>query len=53
MVLYNFSGGGNDGSPSVGLTFGLDGALYGTTTTGGNTSCGNGFGCGTIFQVLP
>lgn len=54
-VLYNFGSG--DGSPAFGLTFGKDGALYGTTPSGGNPACGNaggyGNGCGTVFKVVP
>jgi uncharacterized repeat protein (TIGR03803 family) len=53
-VLYNFTSA--DGAPEFGLTFGLGGALYGTTPAGGNMTCGNtgyGDGCGTIFQVVP
>ena len=51
-MLYSFSG-GSDGSPSHGLTFGRAGALHGSTTSGGNLSCGNGFGCETVYRVVP
>ncbi len=55
-VLYNFTGGAG-GAPDFGLTFGLGGALYGTTPQGGSMTCGStggyGDGCGTIFQVVP
>jgi uncharacterized repeat protein (TIGR03803 family) len=51
-VLYTFIG-GNDGGQSVaGLIADKDGNLYGTTTSGGGTSC-QGTGCGTIFKVAP
>jgi len=51
-VLYNFEGG--DGSyPYSGLTLGTDGNFYGTTNSGGDLSCGSGFGCGTIFKITP
>jgi uncharacterized repeat protein (TIGR03803 family) len=54
-VLYNFGSG--DGSPQFGLTFGKGGALYGTTPAGGNPACGDtggyGYGCGTVFKVVP
>ena len=54
-VLYNFTGGAG-GAPDFGLTFGLEGALYGSTPSGGNIACGNaggyGDGCGTIFRVV-
>jgi uncharacterized repeat protein (TIGR03803 family) len=29
------------------------GNLYGTTMAGGNFNCGNGFGCGTVFELSP
>jgi hypothetical protein len=37
--------------PSVPLIAGAKGALYGTTVLGGDLSCGDGAGCGTIFQL--
>ncbi len=49
--LYFFHG--NDGAqPSGGVTLGPDGALYGTTSLGGNSSCGND-GCGVVFKLRP
>lgn len=50
-VLYSFTGGSDGGFPEAGLTFGNDGALYGTTLAGGNTNCGSG--CGTVFKLTP
>lgn len=50
-VLYNFAG----AAPDFGLTFGVGGALYGSTPGGGNTACDiyvYGIGCGTIFQLV-
>jgi uncharacterized repeat protein (TIGR03803 family) len=52
-VLYNFRGGSNGFAPYGGLTFGKGGALYGTTPSGGDMTCGDGNGCGTIFMVVP
>ncbi|MCX6930751.1 MAG: immunoglobulin domain-containing protein [Verrucomicrobia bacterium] len=48
-ILHNFTGtAGADGSvPRAGLYQGLDGALYGTTLSGGS----NGFG--TVFKISP
>lgn len=51
-ALYTFRGRSN-GSPTAGLTFGLGGALYGVTPAGGDLSCGNGSGCGTVYRVIP
>lgn len=50
QVLYQF-GGANDGSEPGGITFGPDGALYGSTEAGGNDACFSG--CGTIFKLQP
>jgi uncharacterized repeat protein (TIGR03803 family) len=58
-TLYNFcsQGGSNctDGvGPNVALVEGSDGNFYGTTQGGGaNTSCYDGYGCGTIFKITP
>jgi uncharacterized repeat protein (TIGR03803 family) len=35
------------------LIFDSAGNLYGTTMTGGNYDCGNGLGCGTVFELSP
>jgi hypothetical protein len=58
-VLYRFSG--NDGAnPTGDLIMDPNGALYGTTAGGGNSSCGCGnvgghsaCGCGTVFKLVP
>jgi hypothetical protein len=53
--LYAFTG-DVDGRFTVSpLVFGKNGALYGTSFSGGNMKCtdyGSG-GCGTVFKVLP
>jgi uncharacterized repeat protein (TIGR03803 family) len=47
-VLYNFGSQSNDGSgPEATLIFGSDGALYGTTFSGGTS------GNGTVFKLTP
>lgn len=51
-TLHAFAGGSDGLSPFRGLTFGLNGQLYGTTDDGGSFSCG-GFGCGTVYSVTP
>ena len=52
-VLYNFQAITDGRGPFAGLTLGLAGVLYGTTTYGGNASCISGLGCGTVFQLTP
>lgn len=52
--LYVFQGGNDGAMPFGGLSFGPDGALYGTTQYGGGGPCYNGFvGCGTVFKLTP
>src|SRR5579863_561468 len=50
--LYNFTGGTDGNGPESRVIFGPDGALYGTTDTGGGSGCG-GIGCGTVFKLQP
>jgi uncharacterized repeat protein (TIGR03803 family) len=53
-VLHRFSG-GSDGAEllgSQGLYEDAGGALYGTTSSGGNSSCGR-TGCGIVFKLTP
>jgi uncharacterized repeat protein (TIGR03803 family) len=50
-VLYTFTGGKDGGNPFGGLIQDAAGNLYGTTTYGGDLSCNNGFGCGTVFKL--
>jgi uncharacterized repeat protein (TIGR03803 family) len=43
-----------DGStPVAGLVLGTDGNFYGTTSSGGDLSCGYPYGCGTVFKLTP
>src|ERR1039458_751202 len=49
--LYNFSGGYDGGNPLGPLTFGPDGALYGTTLDGGSSACDGQ--CGVVFKIQP
>lgn len=50
-VLYSFSGGADGAHPYSTLIEGPDGALYGTAFSGGDLSCGQAYGCGTVFKV--
>lgn len=54
-VLYSFSPGSGDGSyPDGGVIFDSSGALYGTTSLGGDGLCtAEGPGCGTVFKLSP
>ncbi|HEV3152641.1 MAG TPA: choice-of-anchor tandem repeat GloVer-containing protein [Candidatus Baltobacteraceae bacterium] len=46
-VVYSFKGGTDGSSPTSTLVAGPGGAVYGTTSAGGRTSCG----CGTVFAL--
>lgn len=52
-VLYSFEGGSDGANPYAGVTIGPSGVLYGTTSAGGDPSCGFSNGCGTIYSVRP
>jgi len=51
-ILHNFTGYPNDGAAPDGLIADATGNLYGTTTAGGASACGD-FGCGTVFRLTP
>ena len=51
-TLYSFRGDNDGVNPVARVTFGPDGALYGTTLRGGGNGC-NGTGCGTVFKLKP
>jgi uncharacterized repeat protein (TIGR03803 family) len=53
-VLHEFSGAADGAQPMAGLTFGTDGALYGTAQFGGGGTCSTNagvVGCGTVFRI--
>lgn len=52
-VLHTFRYGTDGGYPQGTLTFDTGGNLYGTTTSGGNRSCGEVEGCGVVFELKP
>ncbi len=56
-VLYSFKDIPDGAGPSGRVTFGPNGALYGTTALGGvNYSCtfqSQTYGCGTVFKLVP
>jgi uncharacterized repeat protein (TIGR03803 family) len=51
--LYTFQGASDGASPGPGLVLGSDGNFYGTTASGGASSCGTAYYCGTVFKVTP
>jgi uncharacterized repeat protein (TIGR03803 family) len=48
-VLYSFTGQGDGSNPAAGLIIDGEGNLYGTTSTGGDSTCH----CGTVFKIVP
>jgi uncharacterized repeat protein (TIGR03803 family) len=50
-VLHEFMTRDDGATPDT-LAY-VNGTLYGTTTYGGGTSCQNGIGCGTVFEIDP
>jgi len=48
-TLLQFNGGADGGDPRGPVAIGSGGVLYGTTTGGGDPSCG----CGTVFSLTP
>jgi uncharacterized repeat protein (TIGR03803 family) len=50
--IYYFVGGDDGSEPIAGVTIGADGAVYGTTATGGG-GCTSNYGCGTVFKLTP
>jgi len=56
-VLFTFRGGREGFAPFSGVVFDTKGNLYGTTIWGGEGGplcrSNNGFGCGTVFELIP
>ena len=52
-LLYSFTGGQDGVGPNGGLIMDSSGNLYGTTYVGGDSSCGQGTGCGVVFKLTP
>jgi uncharacterized repeat protein (TIGR03803 family) len=50
-ILYNFSNIANGYYPAGGLIHDSAGNLYGTTVFGGDATCDQGSGCGTVFKL--
>jgi len=52
-VLYGFKDTADGANPVAAVVFDGVGNLYGTTSSGGDTACGGGFGCGIVFELSP
>lgn len=52
-ILYTFQSYSDGINPESALAFDASGNLYGTTVYGGDTSCGQGYGCGEVFELTP
>jgi uncharacterized repeat protein (TIGR03803 family) len=50
-ILYTFQSTADGVNPESALAFDASGNLFGTTLSGGDTSCGQGFGCGEVFEL--
>lgn len=51
--LYSFQGGSDGQYPRAKPVLGPDGTLYGVTLDGGDAGCGEGDGCGTVYNLRP
>ena len=53
-ALYTFTGGADGGVPLAGVIQDTEGNLYGTTSAGGDPSCGiENSGCEVVFKLTP
>ena len=50
-TLHEFTGGSDGGYPISTVTIDPNGNLYGTTSNGGNSTCGDG--CGVVWMIKP
>ncbi len=50
-VMYRFTGKADGAYPIGALVLDSSGIIYGATDYGGNLSCDQGYGCGTVFKL--
>ena len=55
QILHSFAGGTDGANPTGGLVLNSTGAIFGTTSAGGNQGCQttSSIGCGTTFELSP
>jgi uncharacterized repeat protein (TIGR03803 family) len=53
VILHEFGPAEDGVKPQSGLILDIAGNLYGTTSFGGDLSCNDGLGCGTVFMLSP
>jgi len=51
--LHDFTGGSDGANASSTVTIDASGNLYGTVQDGGEGTCGNGDGCGVVWEITP
>ncbi len=51
--LYNFQAGQDGAYPAAPPVIASNGVLYGNTRGGAGTSCNEGIGCGTLYELQP
>jgi uncharacterized repeat protein (TIGR03803 family) len=51
-ILYTFKGGSDGSLPLAPLVTDAKGNLYGTTAEGGSSTSCDGYGCGTVFELI-
>jgi uncharacterized repeat protein (TIGR03803 family) len=52
-ILHSFASSPDGAEPLGRVTLDAAGNLYGTTSRGGDITCGFGHGCGTVFKIAP
>jgi uncharacterized repeat protein (TIGR03803 family) len=51
--MHDFTGGADGAGPNGPLVLDTNGNLYGSATSGGDSNCHSGTGCGTVWMIKP